>query len=276
MSKTVAALILAAGKSTRMQEAFPDFPKVLLPIDGKPMVEHLLEAIEESEVTNETIVVTGPDADGEIRKALASHRLTYALQSNQLGTGHAVLCSRSQIPHSAEHLVVLCGDHPLFSSRTLKSVVDKHLSDGQPATMLTVDLPDFEGWRSTFAHCGRILRGADGSFNRIVEAKDATPEEIAVTEVNPSVYCFQTDWLWERLMQLTPDNAQAQYYVTDVLEMAVAEGHRVKTIRAEDHREAAAANTPEEFEIVLQKYSELRRPQAHSTEAETDFLTRIS
>jgi bifunctional UDP-N-acetylglucosamine pyrophosphorylase/glucosamine-1-phosphate N-acetyltransferase len=240
------------------------------------MVEHLLEAIEESEVTSETIVVTAPEVDGEIRKALASHRLTYAIQSKQLGTGHAVLCSRSQIPLSAEHLVVLCGDHPLFSARTIQSVVDKHLSDGQPVTMLTVELPDFEGWRSTFAHCGRILRGSDGSFKRIVEAKDATPEEMAVTEVNPSVYCFRTDWLWERLMQLTPDNAQAQYYVTDVLAMAVAEGHRVKTVGTEDHREAAAANTPEEFEIVLQKYSELRRPQEQSTTAEKDSLNHVS
>jgi bifunctional UDP-N-acetylglucosamine pyrophosphorylase/glucosamine-1-phosphate N-acetyltransferase len=260
MPEDVTAIILAAGKSNRMRDAFPDLPKVLLPIDGKPMVEHLLEAIEESGVTAEPVVVTGPDVDGQIRNALASHRLTYAMQPEQLGTGHAVLCSRAQIPKNTNHLIVLCGDHPLFSSSTLRSVVEKHVAGGQPITMLTVDLPDFDGWRSTFAHCGRILRGADGSFRRIVEAKDAAPEELAVTEVNPSLYCFQSNWLWEHLVRLTPDNAQAQYYITDVVEMAVKEGERVETVRAEDHREAAAANTPEEFDVVQQKYAELKRP----------------
>jgi bifunctional UDP-N-acetylglucosamine pyrophosphorylase/glucosamine-1-phosphate N-acetyltransferase len=260
MSKEVTALVLAAGRSTRMREAFPDLPKVLLPIDGKPMVKHLLEAIEGSDATTETVVVTGPDVDGQIRMALTSHNITYAMQPDQLGTGHAVLCSRARIPERSAHLLVLCGDHPLISSRTIRSVVQEHLEGEQPVTLLTVDLPDFDDWRSTFAHCGRIMRTADGFFERIVEAKDAEPEELVVAEVNPSIYCFRTSWLWEHLIRLTPDNAQAQYYITDVVGMATAEGDRVETVRMEDHREAASANTPEEFEIVQQKYAELNCP----------------
>lgn len=260
MRENVAAVILAAGKSTRMRELSGEAPKVLLPLHGKPMVEHLLESIEKSRVASNTVVVTGPDVDGQIRKALSAHTLIYAIQHAPLGTGHAVLCARDQIPESAKHLIVLCGDHPLFSSDTLRAIVDKHVTGVQPVTMLTLDLPDFESWRSTFAHCGRIIRSCDGSFLRIVEAKDATAEEIAVTEVNPSVYCFRLEWLWDHLQRLTPDNAQSQYYVTDVVGMSVAEGLRVETVPAEDAREAAAANTPEEFEILQRKYEELSRP----------------
>lgn len=259
MSSDITALILAAGKSTRMQDAYPDYPKVLLPVAGKPMVGHLLEAIEGAAVTSEIVVVTGPDVDIPIRRALACHKLTYALQPQQLGTGHAVICSRVRIPKRSKHLLVLCGDHPLFSSSTIHSVVENHLAGRGPVTMLTVNLPNYQGWRSTFAHCGRIIRGRDGSFERIVEAKDAKPEELAVTEVNPSVYCFRTSWMWERLARLKPDNAQAQYYITDVVGMAVAEGKQVQTVCLDDHREAAAVNTPEEFEIVQEKFAELRK-----------------
>ncbi|MGW8181634.1 MAG: NTP transferase domain-containing protein, partial [bacterium] len=101
MRENVAAVILAAGKSTRMRELSGEAPKVLLPIHGKPMIEHLLESIEKSGVASSIVVVTGPDADSHIRKALAEYKLTYALQPAQLGTGHAVLCSRHQIPEDA-------------------------------------------------------------------------------------------------------------------------------------------------------------------------------
>jgi bifunctional UDP-N-acetylglucosamine pyrophosphorylase/glucosamine-1-phosphate N-acetyltransferase len=271
MSKDVTALVLAAGKSTRMHSGFPDYPKVLLPVGGKPMVGHLLEAIEGSGVTTGTVVVVGPEVDSPIRQVLGSHDLTYAMQPEPLGTGHAVLCSRVRIPERSEHLLVLCGDHPLFSSKTLRSVVERHLIGGRPVTMLTVDLPDYDDWRSTFSHCGRIIRGSDGAFEKIVEAKDADAEELAVTEVNPSVYCFRTSWLWQHLVRLTTDNAQAQYYITDVVGMAVEEGDQVETVYAEDHREAAAANTPEEFEIVQQKYAELKCPGKDTKDTENQY-----
>lgn len=232
-------VVLAAGKGKRMGL---ETPKVLVPLKGEPVLYHILRSVREAGVDPRPIVVVGENKP-LIEAALAEGGFAaeYAMQKEQLGTGHAVLAAQSAAA-SAESILVLYGDHPFVSPITIKKIISLHVAEGAKLTLATLIVPDFEGWRVSFADFGRIIRSADGEINRIVEKKDGTPEELAVRELNPAFFCFNGPWLWRGLAKLKNANAQGEYYLTDLVKMAMEEGVKISSLVI-DAREGAGINT---------------------------------
>ncbi|OHA26796.1 MAG: hypothetical protein A3C06_01510 [Candidatus Taylorbacteria bacterium RIFCSPHIGHO2_02_FULL_46_13] len=247
---SIKLIILAAGKGKRMNS---ELPKVLLPLAGKPLLLHLLEAIKTSGLSKPIILVVGV-ASEDVKK-IAGPEYQYVLQKEQLGTGHAVQCAESSLKDRAEHIMVLYGDHPLVDAETIRHIAQSHLSHHNPVTMATVQVDNFDGKNENFKDYGRILRDKNGKIDRIVERKDATPEELNVTEVNPSYFCFNATWLWKNLKHLTQENAQHEYYLTSLPQMAHQNGENITTISINPIT-ALGANTPEQLAILEQTIRE--------------------
>lgn len=251
----VGVVILAAGKGKRMQGQLP-LPKVLYPLAGRPMLSYLLESVRQSQIPNKSVVVIAPDL--QVIPQTFGDTCEYAVQEEQLGTGHAVLCAKEQL-RQYTHLLVIYGDHPLMSSATIDQLVSNHLSGQAEMTLATVRVPHFEQEFAVFNHYGRIVRDSGDRLVKIVEYKDASAAERNLTEVNPSYYVFKTAWLWESLAQLTPNNIQKEYYLTDVLQLATNQGRSVTLVPLADYREAVGINTPEQCraaeQILLRKLS---------------------
>jgi len=214
-------IILAAGKGKRMGPS--DRPKVLHTILGKPMLAYVLDAVVESGVDARPVIV--------------------------VGTGDAVMRARPLLEGTAEHVIVLVGDQPFVTAGTIRRVADTHMAAGAALTLGTVKVPDFEDWRRPFADFGRIVRDADGAVSRIVEVKDASPDQLAIKEINPSYYCFKAEWLWKGLESLTSENASGEYYLTDLLGKAIADGEKVRTVEIPPE-EALGVNTLEQLAIA--------------------------
>lgn len=236
-------IILAAGKGTRMGS---DLPKVLVPLNGRPMISYLMDSVVSSEVDVRPIVVVSPDNKDIIAEALKDYNVDFAVQDRQLGTGHAVSCALPFVPESADKVLVLYGDHPFLKSDSIKLFASLN---PQAVTIMPAVLPDFDDWRQNFYHWGRIIRGADGNVERIVEFKDASDEEKMVTEVNPGFMCFNKNWLMENISRLRDDNNNKEYYLTDMVKIAFEENFSVSTSGIEAH-EAMGVNSPDELSIA--------------------------
>ena len=224
------AVILAAGKGTRMNSALP---KVLHQVGGRPMVEHVIHAACEAGAVR-NIVVIGFGAE-KVRECLGD-QAEYALQEQQLGTGHAILQAKNAIGNFSGTILVLCGDTPLLRSETLKMLYQMHCQKKAAATVLTARLSNPTGY-------GRVIRGAVGQVLRIVEQKDASPVELSCDEVNTGIYCFQTTALFSALDQITCNNQQGEYYLTDVLEILASGGSRVDAVQVDDYQEMLGINS---------------------------------
>ena len=245
MDEKVKILILAGGKGTRMQDTLP---KVLIKIKGKPIIQHLLESVTKTGIDDKPAIVVGYGKE-EVIQTLGEN-YDYVIQNEQKGTGHAVIVAQEKLKNKADHVVVLYGDHPLVSPETIKKLVEKHLNAGSKITMATVVLPDFKDWREIFyTNFSRILRDADGNIIKDIQFKDASDEEKKVTEVNPCYFCFQAQWLWEKLKTLDTNNAQQEYYLTDLVKIAMEEKINIESIQI-DPREALGANSKSELEIL--------------------------
>jgi bifunctional UDP-N-acetylglucosamine pyrophosphorylase/glucosamine-1-phosphate N-acetyltransferase len=238
---TCSALILAAGKGTRMKS---DLPKVMHPALGRPMVEWVVDAARAVGCTP-VVLVIGHGA--EIVRAHFDHRAgtEFVMQMPQLGTGHAAdmarpLFERGQL---GDEVLVLCGDGPLIRAQTLRTLLDTHRASGAAATLATAVIPDPQGY-------GRIQRDAHGNFARIVEQKDATPEQLGIREINPSYYCFRTADLFDALRRVTNQNASGEYYLTDVFELLLRDGKRVSVVDAVPAEDVLSVNTPEQLAEV--------------------------
>ncbi len=222
-------VILAAGQGTRMRSRLP---KVLHRIAGQPMVQYVLDALS-GWVDTKPILVVGHGAD-QVQSALGEV-VIYALQQPQLGTGHAVLQARSALEGQCDTVLVLYADMPLLSSDTLRSLVGLHRAQSEPVTMLTCVREDSMGF-------GRILRDSAGLVTAIVEEAQATPAQLAIRELNPGVYCFNSRWLWDHLPRL-PLSPKGEYYLTHLVGLAVSEGHIVQGIAVADATETFGINT---------------------------------
>lgn len=238
-------IILAAGKGKRMGPS--DRPKVLHTILGKPMLEYALDAVVASGVDAKPVIIIGHMA--EHVRTVCGDACDYAVQTELRGTGDAVMRARPLLEGKADDVMVLVGDQPFVTGDTIRRVADAHMGSDATLTLGTVTVPDFEDWRAAFADFGRIVRGADGAVQRIVEVKDASPEELALREINPSYYCFKGDWLWKGLEKLTSDNASGEYYLTDLLAKALAGGEAVQTVPVPPD-EALGVNTLEQLAIA--------------------------
>ncbi|MDD6254561.1 MAG: bifunctional UDP-N-acetylglucosamine diphosphorylase/glucosamine-1-phosphate N-acetyltransferase GlmU [Eubacteriales bacterium] len=222
------AVILAAGAGTRMKSAKP---KVLHSIMGRTMVSHVISQVRKSG-SEKIIVVVGHGAH-QVREALSEEGVSFAVQNEQLGTGHAVLQALDMIPEEGGVFIV-CGDTPLITAETLEKFSDYHEKSGALLTVLTAQYDDPSGY-------GRIIRDQNGGLLRIVEQKDATDSEKSVREVNAGMYCVSAQFLRESLPRLTNDNAQHEYYITDLVAMA-AEKDGASAYCAEDVDEVMGVN----------------------------------
>ncbi len=239
MASAPLAIILAAGKGKRMGS---DLPKVLLPVCGRPMVRYVLDAVRAAGV-EKSVVVIGHRAE-LVREELAGEPgVSFAEQTEQLGTGHAVMMCREAIAAHAGPVLVLAGDSPMVQVASLQAVLAEFAAK-RPACLLgTATKADPTG-------LGRVVRDAAGNFLAIVEEKDATAEQKLVTEVNMSTYVFDSaDLLWA-LDQLTADNAQCEYYLTDCPGVLKKAGKAVVAANVLQPCEALSINTPDELAVV--------------------------
>lgn len=234
-------IILAAGKGTRMGA---DLPKVLVPMSGKPMLEHLLRAVKESGVDNEPVIVVSPDNIEVIKKCLKDYNCAYAVQKEQLGTGHAVSCAKDLIGQ-ADEVICFYGDHPLVKPETIKNIADSHKGI---ITIATTTVPNYEDWRRGFYHWGRIIRFKN-QIEAIIEFKDATEEVKNITEINPAFYSFNNKWLWENIKELKNKNAQKEYYLTDLINLAFRQKNKIHSISIKPE-EAIGVNTLDELAVA--------------------------
>lgn len=207
-------IILAAGQGTRIKSKFP---KVTHKVCGKEMVNHVIDTMRQAEL-NDINVVIGRGAD-LVKEATASRNVSYSMQTEQLGTGHAVKCAKDFLRGKKGVVAVFAGDAPLIMSETVKSLIDTHVNNKNIGTVLTAMIDDPTGY-------GRIVR-KDGEVEKIVEQKDCNAEEKEIKEVNSGVYCFDIENLLDALDKLTNDNAQNEYYLTDVIEIFKSENKKV-------------------------------------------------
>ncbi len=226
------AVILAAGKGTRMKS---ELPKVLHTVEGRPMVQHSIERARAAGI-GDVIIVVGYRRD-LVMEALEGWDIQFAIQEEQRGTGHAVAQAREYLEGFDGNVVVLYGDMPLLSEDTIRSLIQRRDRLDAAGVILTIVLdnpPDF----------GRIVRDRQGRVLRVVEAKDASPEELAIREVNVGAYCFDCQALLPALDQLRDDNQQGEYYLTDVVEILARDGHQVETVVTPNLEEALGINDP--------------------------------
>ncbi len=230
MSADLVTIILAAGKGTRMKSKLP---KVLHKAGGKPMLMHVLDAAKAAG-SKRDIVVTG--FGGDMVREAVGERAECVTQTEQLGTGHAVLQTKELLKDEQGVVMVLCGDTPLLTGDLLRKLYDEHVAAGAKATVLTAIMPDATGY-------GRIIRGADGSVQKIVEHKDATEAERQVREVNSGIYCFDAQAMFAALAQVTNDNAQGEYYLPDVLGILRSQGEKIWAVAADDYESTLGINS---------------------------------
>jgi len=235
-------VILAAGRGTRMKTPTP---KVVMPIVGKPMIKYLIESIMESGVDSEPVIVVSPDNREVIAEQLKEFKLTYVNQEVQLGTGHALACARQAVDDSVEKVIVLYGDHPFIKAPSIKMLNASYMP---PVTMMITRVEDFNDWRKSFYQWGRVIR--DGNKIRsIIEFKDADEKMKEIREVNPAMYCFDRQWVWDNIGKINNENAQREYYLTELMAIAFNAGQLVHSVEIEPI-EAIGINSREELALA--------------------------
>jgi len=206
--RQLGVVVIAAGKGTRMRSALP---KVLHALCGRSLIGHVL-AVADALDSAYTVVVLSPEKLGPVR-AQSGERYSYAVQAEQLGTGHAVLQARPALPGPADDVLVLYGDTPLLRPETASAVVNLRRASGALVGIMSLHTPPPSGY-------GRIVRDAAGQVVAIVEERDATPEQFALTECNSGVMCFDAAWLWQALDHIPRNPVNGEYYLTDLAALA--------------------------------------------------------
>lgn len=239
------AIVLAAGKGTRLQTEGADLPKVMRQALGRPLIQYVLDGIRFIGEEN-IILVVGYQKE----KVLAAFpQNPFAVQTEQLGTGHAVLSAGEALEGYTGSVLVCCGDMPLLRSETYEALVQTHIEGQNTCTILT-------GTSDLQLPYGRVIRDATGGFSEVVEEKDCTPEQLAIRELNSGVYVFAAEALLPALFQLKSDNAQGEYYLTDVPAILKAEGAKIGICKRELGNEIIGVNTLEqlmEVEEILRR-----------------------
>jgi bifunctional UDP-N-acetylglucosamine pyrophosphorylase/glucosamine-1-phosphate N-acetyltransferase len=248
----VAAVVLAAGVGKRMKS---DLAKVLHVMAGRPLLAHVLDTLDELGV-GRTVVVIGHQRE-RVQAAFAERTgIEWAIQAEQRGTGHACMMAEPALGNFRGTVLVVCGDTPLLTARTLSALLDRHAKSGAQVTVLSMRLEDPKGY-------GRVVRTRDGQgIERIVEEKDATPAEKAIDEVNSGIYAFDHAALQGVLSSLTAENSQGEYYLTDTVSLLQAKGAKAAVWCAEDARELLGINTPEQLAEAEQAWFAMRRGSA--------------
>jgi len=239
-ARPLAAIILAAGKGTRMQS---DLPKVAHEVAGRPMITWVVDAVRRAGATH-VVVVVGHAAD-TVKACLAGddEGITYVMQSEQLGTGHAVMVCEDAFAGWSGDVLVLAGDGPLIRPSTIEAMLERHRTDHAAATLATSVVDDPTGY-------GRVIRDDDGGFAAIVEQKNGTPAQLAVREIYPSYACFDAESMFAALRRLEKDPVAGEYYVTELPAMLKASGDRVAVVDAVPPEDVLSINTLDQLAEV--------------------------
>lgn len=235
----VSVIILAAGLGTRMQSTKA---KVLHELSGKAMIRYVVETAT-TVADDRVVLILGHQADKVMDEVAGHPGLHFAIQSEQLGTGHAALCALPKIPKQTKHVIILCGDSPLLRARSINRLVDDHIINNHELTVLAFEEPNPKGY-------GRIIIGEDRRVEAIVEEADATPEQRKIKTVNSGIYCVERDFLFRALEKIQPNNAQKEYYLTDIVQVATSENRSVGINLGLDKNEFMGINTMEELALA--------------------------
>jgi len=231
----ICVIILAAGKGTRMKS---DKAKVLHEVAGAPMIQYVVETA--LAVADEVVVVIGHQAQS-VRKALSAYpSVRFALQKDQLGTGHAVMTAIPLVSEGIPDAIILCGDTPLIRAETIRALIRQHRAQKADLTLATTRLEQPFGY-------GRIISDDQGRVMRIVEESDAKGSEKEITTVNTGTYCVKIDFLKKSLPDLGNDNAQGEFYLTDVVQRAYRDGVPAAVLEVRDSLEVLGINTTDEL-----------------------------
>jgi len=233
---TRAAIILAGGKGKRMNSSGP---KVLVELDGRPLLGYVLAAVRGAGV-DRVVAVIGHEREKVRSRFADADDVEWVVQEPQLGTGHAVQVTEPALRGFDGEVLVLVGDAPLITSDVLTRLAAHQHETQAACTFLTTHVPDPDGY-------GRVVRGDDGRVTAIVEHRDCTDEQRRIDEISTSHYCFAAGTLYPTVNRLTNDNDQREYLLTDCVALLLADGRRVETVTADDHREVVGINLPEQL-----------------------------
>jgi len=239
MNNNIAIIILAAGLGTRMKS---DKAKVLHTVLEKPMITYVTEAAVKV-AGNEVVVVVGHQADKVRETVLETEDVKFSYQNKQLGTGHAVMCAMPNISDNIKKVVILCGDVPLLSWKTISDLVDTHEKNENDITVLAINFDKPKGY-------GRIIIDKAGNVIKIVEEADASDEEKSITTVNSGVYCVDREYLVTALGLITSDNAQGELYLTDILGIIDSNARKAGMVLCPDANELVGVNSVEDLKNV--------------------------
>lgn len=239
----IAGVVLAAGKGTRMNQGTEsDMPKVMYEILGKPMIDYSVANLKNAGIEKIVLVV---GYKKELVQEYFGDQVEYATQEEQLGTGHAAMMAENILKGKSEAVLVCYGDMPLYKPETIKELIERYMAEKPTVAMLTVVFED--PMKLAF---GRIIRDDKGELIAIREQKDCNEEEKKVQECNPGFYIFDADWLWDNFSKLKSNNAQKEYYLTDMIAIAKLQGKKIISTEVSDETEVLGINTPEQLKEV--------------------------
>ncbi len=245
MAENKAAVILAAGKGKRMKS---DLPKVLHPIHDKPMIRHLLDRLIPIGL-KPLVLVVGHKAE-MVREELTDYPVSFVIQAEQLGTAHAVQMAAPVLKSFEGTTLVAAGDVPFLSRETVDHLFEVHARTKAAATCLSAEFADPTGY-------GRIVRRPGTDFIKdIVEHKDASPEILAVREINSGTFCFDNKLLFETIDEIGCDNAQGEYYLTDAVKILHGKGYPVAVVKATNPDEVRGVNSVDQLELLAEKFAD--------------------
>jgi UDP-N-acetylglucosamine diphosphorylase/glucosamine-1-phosphate N-acetyltransferase len=234
-------VILAAGKGTRLGG---QVPKVLVMLKNKPLILYLMHELHYRQLIKPVVVV---GFGAEKVKAVLGNDAVYAHQAEHKGTAHAVMCAKKQI--HAENILVLYGDMPFIKADSLRELMRVHHKKESVLSMFTTRVPNFDGVYKSMEHYGRIIRSYNKKISKIIEFKDATPKEREIKELNPGIYMFNTEWLWENIKLIKNKNAQKEYYLTDIVEIAIKQGINIQSLEIPP-KQVIGINSREDLDLV--------------------------
>ena len=238
MTENVQVVILAAGLGTRMRSKVA---KVLHEAGGDTLLNHVIRAALHVAPAENIVAVVGHQAE-QVRASVKVRGIRFAEQTEQKGTGHAVLCAREEIGTGEGRLMILNGDGPLLRPPTLEALLEESRGS-EGGSIVTTEVADATGY-------GRIVRAADGTVAAIVEQKAATPEQLQIREINPGVYCFSAGLFWQYVEEIKPDNPANEYYLTDMVAIMKRHGHAITPLLVQDETELLGINTRVELAVA--------------------------
>ena len=239
----LAVVILAAGKGTRMKS---NLPKVLHKVNDKPMISHVIQRALDLKA-NKIISIIGYKHK-LVEESLSNEKTDFVIQEQQLGTGHAVLQCANQLSNFEGSILVLSGDVPTITCKTLKALLKTHQNSKTKATILSALVDDASGY-------GRVIRNNDGTLNRIVEHKDANSNELLIKEMNAGIYVFDCKTLFKLLPSVGNNNNQSEYYLPDVLSLIINNGDNVAIEKTDDIDEIQGVNNIQQLKVLNEKFN---------------------